>query len=415
MRELWGRIIPTSGTRVYSALVGVLILSITARHLGPEGRGQLATITTWVTMFATLGSLSLGQIAIHRAVGSAPRAVPWLTEAFRVFAWMTCVVALVSWALAGLVHWQSTAFSGLSVTWLLLGFLAVPLMVWDQYGSALLMAREQLHISNRAQFFGRTVAACLVAVLVGFASWGVAGALLATLLGQMVTSGWVLTRLATAARPIGWPRRREILDYVLDGLKLHLNAVGVFLISGMDILMVNHYRGSTETGFYQLGVQLTSLMLIVPQAAAMVAYGRVTQLGPDNAWPQQRQLLMQTTMLIGMAALLAGSTAPFWLPLVAGADFEPAIDLFRWQLLGLLGMTFSAVMAPQWISRGYFWQASMLTVAIGLTNFVANLVLIPRHGMYGAVWASLGSSLLAIVANARIAMLCESRAARSST
>ena len=66
MRELWGNIAHTSGAKIYSLLVGVFSLSLTARLLGPEGRGQVATITTWVGMFSTFAYLSLGQVALHR-------------------------------------------------------------------------------------------------------------------------------------------------------------------------------------------------------------------------------------------------------------------------------------------------------------------------------------------------------------
>ena len=209
------------------------------------------------------------------------------------------------------------------------------------------------------------------------------------------------------------PSRREIASYISDGAKLHLNAVGTFLISGIDVLMVNHYRGPTETGLYQLGVQRHGAHVIVPQAVAMVAYGKVAQRGPDAAWPQHRVLLIQTTVFTVAVSLIAGLTAPWWLTLIAGDEFYPAIDLFRWQLLGVIGMTFSAVMAPQWIARGYFWQASLLTVAVGLSNFLANAFLIPRYGMYGAVWAALGCHLLAIFGNGRMVLICSTHAGKA--
>jgi O-antigen/teichoic acid export membrane protein len=410
MNDLWRSIISTSGTRVYSALVGILALSITAKVFGPDGRGQLAAITTSVSLFATFGSLSLGQIAIHRAASAVNEGRPWLMQAFRVLACMTIIVSALGWALAGVLHAGARSFGDLPTAWLALGFLMLPMMVWEQHGNALLMARQELRISNRAQIVGRTLTVSLVAVLVGHAQWGVPGALVATLLGQLVVSGWTLVKLVPPSGPFGFPCRREIASYLRDGMKLHLNAVGAFLISGMDVLMVNYYSGPAETGLYQLGVQLTTLMLIVPQAAAMVAYGKVAQRGPDAAWRQHCLIMMQTTLFIVVIGVIAGLTAPWWLPVVAGPEFLPAAGLFRWQLLGVVGMTFSTMMAPQWIARGYFWQASLLTVAVGLANFLANLLLIPRYGMYGAVWAALGCHLLAIVGNGRMALTCAAHA-----
>lgn len=412
MSEAWRRIASTSGSRAYAALIGITTLSITARFLGPEGRGQVATITTWVGMFATFGSLSLGQIAVHRATAATAQDSAWLPTAYRVLFGMTVLVSLAGWSLVVVLHASTDLFESVHWNWLLLGFLLLPLMLWEQYGGSLLMAREQLHIGNRAMVVGRTLSALLVVALVAYAAWGVPGVIVATLLGQAVSSAWIFLYLRVLVRPLRTPGIGEIGGYVRDGLKLHLNAIGTFLISGMDVLMVGYFRGPAETGFYQLGVQLTLMMLIVPQASAMVAYGVVSRNGAREGWPLHRRLLWQMLLIMAVVGVIAGVAASWWLPLLVGAQFAPAIDIFRWQLLGIVGSTFSIVMAPQWIARGYFWQASTLTVAVGAANFVGNLLLIPRFGMYGAAWSSIACSVIAIVGNGRIAMMCETDSRR---
>ena len=47
------------------------ILGVTARWLGPEGRGDIAAITAWVGLFSTVAYLSLGQVALHNMTGVA--------------------------------------------------------------------------------------------------------------------------------------------------------------------------------------------------------------------------------------------------------------------------------------------------------------------------------------------------------
>ena len=101
---------------------------------------------------------------------------------------MTIGVSVLGWMRAAVLNSSSRSFGELPSGWLVLGFLLLPLILWEQYGNALLMAREELHVSNRAQIVGRTLSALLVAVLVGYAQWGVPGALVAVLLGQLVFS-----------------------------------------------------------------------------------------------------------------------------------------------------------------------------------------------------------------------------------
>ena len=47
MNEIWRKIIGTSSARVYSLLVGLASLAVTARILGPDGRGLVAGVMAW--------------------------------------------------------------------------------------------------------------------------------------------------------------------------------------------------------------------------------------------------------------------------------------------------------------------------------------------------------------------------------
>ena len=74
-----------------------------------------------------------------------------------------------------------------------------------------------------------------------------------------------------------------------------------------------------------------------------------------------------------------------------------------------MGMSFSILMSSQWIGRGYFWQASSLTLAVGIGNVIANAILIPEYGMYGAIWASIGVYAVSIVGNGFMIAHCNNK------
>ena len=73
----------------------------------------------------------------------------------------------------------------------------------------------------------------------------------------------------------------------------------------------------------------------------------------------------------------------------------------------LIGMTFSTIVSPQWIGRGYFWQAALLTIIIGMINLVANLWLIPPFGMMGAAYAFTGTYIFSVLGNGAMAIHCD--------
>ena len=55
MKEVLSNIAKTSGAKFYTLIVSLIILTLTARWLGPEGRGQIAVVLTWAVLIANIG------------------------------------------------------------------------------------------------------------------------------------------------------------------------------------------------------------------------------------------------------------------------------------------------------------------------------------------------------------------------
>jgi O-antigen/teichoic acid export membrane protein len=154
------------------------------------------------------------------------------------------------------------------------------------------------------------------------------------------------------------------------------------------------------------------VLLVIPQSASLVIYGRQGELGPDGVWPLQRKMLLGVVALTAIAGLAMAMSAHIWLPWVAGPGYEPAIPLLLAMLPILVMLSFSSMMASQWIGRGFFLTASLLTVLVGLVNLLASSVWIPEFGMMGAVYAQLLALLVAVFTNSSMALWCELKSRR---
>jgi len=409
VRRLWVQILHTSGARIYALLAGLVVLSVTARYLGPPGRGVVVAATGWVALFATFGGLSLGQVAVYRAVGRPPAV--WLSATLGTLLSCLAAATIIGWVivLTAYVLSGGAFFHHLTGVVLTLAFLTLPTLIWAEYATSLLMALDVLRIANIAQVLSSTVNALIVVVLLRMTTLGVYAPLVAAAaaagIASAVTLGSVLKR---SGRPcLVADSTREMLT---GGIKLHANAVGTFFFTQASLLIVNQYRAPSETAFYALALQLIMVAQIVPNAVGMVAYTLVGQQGPDAAWPVQRRLLMQA-LGIAVAAIIAGYLfAPVAIRLVAGRDFLPAVVPFRVMLPSLLGMTVSAVMASQWIGRGFFGRAAVITLVAGFVNVAATYVLVPRFGLLGACWATVGVYGLTVVVNGIMAVWVQRRA-----
>jgi O-antigen/teichoic acid export membrane protein len=411
MKRIWMSIMETGGARIYSLVVGLVSLSITARILGPEGRGVIAAATAWATLFATFAGLSLGQVAQYRIQGRSKE--DWLPNILGTLLPCAAGMALIAYLVVALLFHLTLAdgiFKGIPLPLLLIAFAAMPLLIWEEYGSNLLAASGNLRQYNVAQFVGRTVQIAAVALLVAVLGLGASGALSGQLAGQAIVSAGALVALWKAAGGRLRFETGQLKEMLKGSARLHLNTVGSFVLANSTVLMLNSYATKADVGNYQLAFQMIMVLLIIPQAAGMVLYSHMSEVGPDRLWPRQKRLMLQTFVLMsivgGASYFLAGPA----ISLLAGPRFEKAVNVFRLLLPNVIGLTFAQLMTCQWIGRGIFLLNTMLTSTMAFVTIIANTILIPRFGLVGAIWAGWASYVgLVVLSQGCFAWWCECR------
>jgi O-antigen/teichoic acid export membrane protein len=120
--------------------------------------------------------------------------------------------------------------------------------------------------------------------------------------------------------------------------------------------------------------------------------------------------VLHATALAGVLAAAGYFLAPLGVRLVAGERFLPSVPLFRALLPAFVGATFATVMASQWIGRGLFLQAALLTFAVGLVSLSCDLALIPTRGASGAVVSSLVTYGISVIGNGIMMFWVQTRA-----
>ena len=408
MRRLWSQILQTGSTDVFGLLVQVVVLVVTARVLGPTGRGIYVAANSWVLLLGTFGALSLGQVILRQAAEEADQS--WQLENLGAVLVILAILTILIWAsvLIGYRVTQGELFNHLTPLVLIFAFLVLPFILGLENGRYILLALNDLKSFNLAQVLGNLVGLVAVPLFVIVFRWGIPGALLGFFVWKSSVVFLIFRAIFQKIPPLTVDFK-HFGDLLKGSAKLHFNAIGTVLLTQATIVMVNHYGLPEETGFYQLATQIIMVVQIAPVAVSMVAYTLVSQKGPDEAWGEQRQLLLQALVLVSVVAVLGYLLAPIGIVLAAGNDFLPAVPVFRILLLSLIGMTFSLLLASQWIGRGLFVQASLFTLGVGILNVFANYLIIPRYGIVGAAWVTVGIYCLVILVNGTLAVIVERR------
>jgi len=407
MRRVWLQIAHTSGARVYSLVAGLLVLTITARWLGPAGRGQMAAALVWANVFYLCSYASLNFVAMHQAsISAGDRS--WLPPTMGTLFVFAGGMTLLGWLVAAVLWFSSggSVFGAISPPVLVIALLTVPFLILEQYANGLLLGIGRLDVYNRALIVAKTVVLLLVGVFFYF-RFGIASAVTATLIGQI---GISMAGIPLVFRAAGRTMRFDgaLLGRMLKrGLQLHPSNAAMFLYAYSSVLLINRYLGAAQTGFYHLAMQLIDVMLVLPYAANLVLFSKASTVGGEKMWPFQRRILVSMLALMTAGCLVAAIAAPFAIPLLAGKAFAPSVRIFRWLLIvGWVG-TISAVMMPQWISRGYFGAISAVNVGAMILNLAAGFLLVKPLGINGILIATILGYSTTAVASVVLAVRCE--------
>lgn len=409
-RRVWIETAAGAAALGSAPLFMLLTLPLATKALGPAGWGSAMAALGWSTLLAALFSLSLHQLVVHEAARSSP-SFPVLVGTSGVLALALGAVGMATGTLA----WVATdgrAFGGLSFTLTLAALAVLPFTLWTTVAQGLFQARGQVLRYSALVFASAAANAVLLVVLLGPAGWGPLGVLAAALGGGLAAAlpaVWLLWRVGTPRFDAPMARR-----WLAAAGALHLTVIGYQLFANADLLVIHHLAGPVEAGWYRVATLVVSAFLLVPAAMTSSLFSLGARLGPDRAWPMQRRRTLEAVALMTVAAAVAYPLMPWLVGLLVGPGFGPAASLGRVLLLGLWGAMASSLMASQWILRGLFWPATLLTLVVGVLNVLVDIWAVGQWGAMGAAWTKVACSVVVLLVNVAAARLVFGRAARGA-
>ena len=383
---------------VQTLLANVLILGInvatgiiTARLLGPAGRGEQAAIILWPQFLAFALTLGLPSALLYNLKRYPDRGPQMLYAALFVGTFMGGIVVAVGVLL--IPRWLAE-YPPEVVRFAQWAMLFSPMMLLSFAFTFVLQAREEFFLYNAVRYLNPLLTLLALLALVSVHHLTPFSAALAYLLPTIPIFLWMLARLWSLYHPIrrgsGWALRR-LISYGLRSCGLDL--LGQLSLQ-LDRVLVVGLLSPAAMGLYVVAWSLAQMLNVFQTAAASVLFPKASGRSIEEAVS-----LTGRTARVGIAVtmLVAGGLAlfsPWALGLLYGREYLDAIPVFRlllcvvvlqgteWVLL----QTFMAVNRP---------GAVTLLGSIGLSLSVPLLlVLVPRYGLEGAGLALLISGVV---------------------
>jgi O-antigen/teichoic acid export membrane protein len=373
-------------------VLGTISSLVTARVLGPAGKGTLAALTFVTLLVIQCSTLGLGDAAVVR-IGQAKASVQEALSS------SLGAVALASVAGAGLVVLYSVAQLPIDDPgiWpaILVAAATVVVSAVGQLFIFVVYARQRIIAVSLLTILMSSTAAVAVVVLCAVFDLGVLGGvlggLIAAVLGCLVAAT-MLVRVGLRLRPSGMGSYlRPALSF---GLRTQLANVLAFSSTRVDLLLVYALASDHEAGLYSVALTLGTITALIAIALSFASFPSMAGMADPEAFELTAGMTRIAALIgIALAALLAAVLSPV-IEILLGAAYDgalmPAIVLLftnvLWGAQWLLSRALAARGDPNLLVRSFSVNLAVMTVA--------DLALIL---LAGALGAAIGAATGAVV------------------
>jgi O-antigen/teichoic acid export membrane protein len=379
----------------FAAAAGSFALSIvTARALGPEGRGVFAFFLLWPNMGAFVLAAGLPGANLKLAAEREDR-VPALIGNTGLLTLLTAFL-LAGVLLSGAPSWLTGPMPP-GLVWLACG--AVVLMMclngltWLMMGIGSFMLASVLKGAYPA--LAAVIFLLALSITGGEAAtvWAAASCWLASM--GLVVAYALMSLVRQRGRPV--IDRGLLRTSLTFGLRYQVGVVTNLVAMRLDQWILGVVRPAADLGVYSVAASASEVAAYAASARGMTRF-RDSARGDDVP---PRQTIRSAFTVTAVGALLVGAISVWAIPLVFGADFGGSVPLTLLLLPGALGIGVARVCGNDLAGRGRPGLASLLSAVKALVALAGFAVLIPVAGATGAAIVSsvsylFGAALLAV-------------------
>jgi O-antigen/teichoic acid export membrane protein len=384
-------------------VLGMAVSILTARLLGPQGKGILTLVFLLPALCVSLGSFGLGAANVYLLRRGGLRLGTLMGNSF--------VVALAATILASVgvgAAWPwlgGRVMPGVAPALAVLGMLSLPMLLLTDYLLSILLGTERIVRYNAVSLSAKAFSLVALAFALVVLRTGVTGAIVASLLGSLAALLILLGALRAARREdsshirADFAALRRSLNY---GLREHLGNMAMFLSYRIDMFFVAAFAGASAVGIYSVAVMMAEVFFYLPNAVSTVLFPRLAGRGEKEGAKQSAQTARVISAVVGMGALISIPLAAPVVRLAFSSAFLPAVPAFFALLPGVYALSVSKILSRYFTATLGRPLLNARAQAISLAvNLPLNVLLIPKFGIVGAAAAS----SVAYIAHAVVTLL----------
>jgi O-antigen/teichoic acid export membrane protein len=378
----FGRLaIQTTIVRIVGVFAGLATAALTARFLGPSGRGEFFFVTTLAALVVQFGNLGLHSSNTYLSAQDGGLVGKLVANSLWVSIGVGSLGTLVLIASLELVGWMPHLPA--PVYWFAL-VLAPPALLFN-LASSIFPGINRFDYFNLGQLASSLFGLVLI-VLAGALALDVAGFLGASATAA-VLSALVVMRLhhRVALLRIAFDTQVFVRGFRF-AVKAYVVAFLAFLVLRSNVFLLQNYVGSEEVGYFSIATQIAEALGIFPASVALVLFPQLVR-DSHGRWESAVKTMLVTGIAMAVACAIIGLLAEPLITFVFGTAFRDAAPILLAMLPAAFFLGMISILAQYLAALGI--PKELLGIwAVGLAIVISiGIVLIPRYDGIGAAAA----------------------------
>jgi len=360
---------------------------ITARFLGPAGRGLYYSVAQTSGVANNIGCLSIGESLIYHIGNGKLTKSNLLGFVLTLIVFFTSIIYLGLYLLSPFIIENFFIDSTENLMFLL--YFMTPLLMFEYFATSALRGLKLFSVVNKLSLVTRLniIIFLLLTLLIYSATayFALIGYIVALFFNCII----YLAALYQAAKPKAL-ELKEFSSVIKYGVKVHPAILLTEIEYRLDIFILLYFLNTAAVGIYSIGVTIAQILWYVSNSINSVLFPHLTFTSSGQEKNIFTAEIIKYNFLINLVILfLLCLFGKFLVLILYGSDYVQAYYIFLILAPGLLLDSIGRNIATWLKSEGKPLILSWISFGSLSFNILLNFILIPKYGLYGAAYSSL--------------------------
>ena len=392
-RKVFSRnVIATIITKIFLIILKLASSVITARVLGPAGRGLYYSTAQTSGIANNIGCLSIGESLIYNiGNGNLPKN-NILTFVLSLVVFFTSFICMALYFSSSFI--TANILKDSVENFMPLLYIMTPLLMFEYFATSALRGLKLFSIVNKLSIVTRlNIIIFLVIALTAYPSTAYV-ALVGYISASFINCIIYFVAFYKAAKPTTLDLKEfpTIINY---GLKVHPGILLTEIEYRLDIFILLYFLNATAVGIYSIGVTIAQIMWYASNSINSVLFPHLTATSSGKDKNIFTAEIIKYNFLINSIILfLLAIFGHTLIQILYGSEYIKAYYIFLIISPGLLLDSIGRNVAAWLKSEGKPIILSWVSLGTLILNIGCNFLLIPEYGLYGAAYSSLISYII---------------------